>query len=332
MQVVIYGAGAIGGVVGGHLARAGHKVTLVARPSHVAAIREHGLRLVTPEDTHVLKVPAVTSPGDVDFGPGDVVFICTKGQNTEEALQELRLVNKDVPVFCFQNGVRNEEIATQYFPRVYGVKVFVAAAYLTDGEVVSRADPPGWLIIGCYPTGTDELANTVATMLRSAGFFTMVTPDVMPYKWGKLMQNLGNAIGAITNATRDDMKAIADAARGEARQILVQAGIRWVSHKELAREWPESTAEPRSSLPIGPQNSTWQSLARRQGSVEVDSLNGEIVRLAKRLGREAPINESLVRICQEMAASRETPGKYTPVELSSLLGLGGQSHTAPSSL
>lgn len=321
MRVIIYGAGAIGGVVGGHLARVGHNITLIGRPGHVRATQEHGLRLVTPTNTYILPVPAVTTPAHIDFGPDDVVFLCVKGQNTEEALADLRAVVEDVPVFCFQNGVSNEEVATRYFPRVYGVRVFVAAVYLTDGEVIARRDPPGWLIVGRYPAGTDDLSEATASMLRSAGFFTMLTPDVMPYKWGKLMRNLVNAVGAITDATGDDVDIIARAVRQEARDILAQAGIRWISEKELAVEWPDSTIQPRSSLPIKAQNSTWQSLARRQGTVEADFLNGEVVRLAKKLGRQAPVNEGLLRISQEMAVNRETPGKYTPGQLGALLGL-----------
>ena len=67
--------------------------------------------------------------------------------------------------------------------------------------------------------------------------------------------------------------------------------------------------------------STWQSLTRRQGSAETEFLNGEVVRLAKGVGQQAPINEGLLRISQEMATNRETPGKYTPHQLRILLGL-----------
>lgn len=321
MRMVIYGAGAIGGVVGGHLARVGHDVTLIGRPGHVKTIQEHGLRLVTPPTTHILQVPAVTTPGHIDFGPDDVVFLCMKGQDTEDALRDLRAVAEDVPVFCFQNGVRNEEIAARYFPKVYGVKVLVGAVYLTDGEVAARRDPPGWLIVGRYPTGTDDLAETVGAKLRTADFFTMVTPNVMPYKWGKLMRNLSNAIAAITDTMGGDIAVIARAARQEAQDILSQAGIRWVSDEELAQEWPDITSKPRGTLPMRAKNSTWQSLERRLGSVEADYLNGEIVRLAEQSGLQAPVNEGLLRISHEMAANRETPGKYSPAQLSALLGL-----------
>ena len=321
MRVVIYGAGGIGGVVGGHLARVGYDVVLISRPGQVKAINEHGLRLVTPTGTHILQLLAVTSPDQIYFGPDDVVFLCMKGQNTEEALRDLRAVTEDVPIFCLQNGVRNEEIVARYFPRVYGVMVRVGTVYLTDGEVIARRDPPGWFVIGCYPQGTDELAETMATKLRTAGFSVMVTPDIMPYKWGKLMGNLANAIGAITNARGDDVDPITRAAREEFREILTQADIRWVSAEELEQEWSEITMPLRGRLDTEAQSSTWQSLARGQGSVETEFLNGEIVRLAKKLGGQAPINETLLRICQEMAANREPPGKYTPAQLCTLLGL-----------
>ncbi len=322
MRVVIYGAGGIGGVIGGHLASAGYDVVFIGRPGHMNAIRQNGLRLITPTGTKILHLTAVTRPDEVNFGQNDVVFLCVKGQNTEEALTDLRKVTQDVPIFCFQNGIRNDEIASRYFPRVYGVRVQVGATFLNDGEVMCRRDPPGWLVIGCYPTGTDDLVKTVASSLRNAGFLVKTTPDVMPYKWGKLMGNLANASVAITGVRDGDVQPINEAVRQEAREILAQAGIRWVSNEELAEEWPEYNVKPHGVLDDKSGSSTWQSLARQQGTVETDFLNGEIVQRAKRLGTGAPLNEKLLSICKEMASKRETPGKYTPAKLSQLLGLG----------
>lgn len=321
LRIIIYGAGAIGGVVGGHLALAGNDVILVGRPGHIDAIRRDGYRFITPTGTHILRVNAVTAPKEIDFQPNDVVILTMKGQNTEEAMQDLQAVVRDVPVFCLQNGVRNEEIVTQYFPRVYGSFVRVGGEYLKDGEVICRRDPPGWLVMGHYPTGKDILVETVAATLRRAGFYVLVTVDVMPYKWGKLMLNLGNAVGAITNAGFGDTRRINEATRKEAAALVAEAGIRWVSEQQLAVEWQESAEKPRSVLKTEGQSSTWQSLARRQGTVETEFLNGEIVRVAQRLGKQAPLNATLARITQQMAASRELPGKYTPAELEKLLGM-----------
>ncbi|MBI2957870.1 MAG: ketopantoate reductase family protein [Chloroflexi bacterium] len=321
MRVIIFGAGGIGGAVGGHLARVGHDVVLIARPGHVKAINDNGLRLVTPGQTYVLHVPAVEGPEKISFGPDDVVFLCAKGQHTEEAMRQLRAVTADVPVFCFQNGVRNEELVSRQFPRAYGVMVRIAGVYLTDGEVTCRRDPPGWLTMGCYPSGTDSLLETVAGGLRSAGFLVKVSPDVMRYKWGKLVMAVSNAVYSLTNANRRDVDFIIQATQKEMEGLLAKAGIAWISDEDQAKEWPETVMPLRGQLILKVKDSTWQSLARRQGTVESDFLNGEVVRLARRLGTKAPVNKGLVTLSEEMARKRELPGKYTPAELAALLGI-----------
>ena len=321
MRYIIYGAGGIGSIMGGHLARTGHDVVLIGRPGHINAIKENGLKLITPTGTYQLHIPAVTGPEQIDFTQDDVILLCAKGQDTEGAMKDLKAVVDDIPVFCFQNGVRNEGIAAAYFNRVFGVMVRVGAVYITDGEVVARRDPPGWYIIGKYPEGTDELAEHVAEGIREAGYFTRVTADVMPYKWGKLMANLGNAVGAITSVDWESMMPLFRAASEEGAVIAAQAGIRWISQEDVAKDWPEITAPLRGQLQTEAQSSTWQSLARYQGSVETDFLNGEIVRVAERLGLKAPINEKLAEITREMAEKQELPGKYTVSQLTELLGL-----------
>jgi len=321
MRIIIYGAGGIGCVVGGHLARTGHDVVLIGRPGHVDAIRANGLKLVTPTGTHILRVPAVTGPDHVQFTPADVIFLCMKGQNTEAAMRDLKNVAADVPVFCLQNGIRNEEIVATFFPRVYGVMVRIGAVYLTDGEVVARRDPPGWLIMGCYPKGEDDLAGSVAAAVREAGFLSAVVDDVMPYKWGKLMDNLGNAIDGITNGPWRDILPIQRAAQRELKDLLAAAGIDWIPSDEVERRLPRLSAPVKAQINTEAKSSTWQSLARRTGTIETEFLNGEVVRLAQRLGRQSPINEKLWQISAQMSARRELPGKYTPPQLMAMLGI-----------
>ena len=322
-RVIIYGAGAIGGVIGGHLSCVGKEVVLIGRPGHMNAIREHGLRFITPAGTHILQLAAFTAPDQIDFGPDDVVLLCVKSQDTDVALRDLRAVTEDVPVFCIQNGVRNEEIAAQYFPRVYGAAIRVGGAFLTDGEVIGRSDPLGVLFMGRYPTGTDDLVEAVAANLRAAEFLVFVTPNLMPYKYGKLMVNLVNAVGAITDAKDYILSTnpIAHAARQEAAEILAQAGIRWIPMDDWPRDLPEMNIPARGRVDVGTKSSAWQSLASGTGKIETEFFNGEIVRLAKQLGRQAPINEMLLRISEEMAVKRELPGKYTTDELCRLAGM-----------
>src|SRR5271157_1250155 len=130
-RIVIYGAGAVGGVVGGLLALSGTPVLLIGRPGNVDVIREHGLRIVTPSGTRMVRLPAVTTPNQIK--PADVVFLCVKSQDTDGAMRNLHALVNDIPIFCFQNGIRNEEIASKYFPRVYGVAVMGGGVFTQNG-------------------------------------------------------------------------------------------------------------------------------------------------------------------------------------------------------
>ena len=321
MRVIIYGAGAIGGVTGGELALAGFDTIFIGRQHLVDALNKNGLKIISPAGSPVVRVNAVTGPDKITFRPDDVVFLSVKSQDTESALTELKKYVKDIPVFCFQNSVSNEAAALKFYPRVYGVTVRLPAVYLKDGEVIAKRDPPGLFVIGRYPNGTDAVAEEAAKELRKAGFLVKVTPDVMPYKWDKLLANLANSTGALTNARGKEMDFVNLSVLDEARNIMRKAGIRWVTDEEMGKEWPESAAPPRGTIDTEAQSSTWQSLARGTDSVETEYLNGEIVRQAAKLGIKAPLNAKLVELMKEVAASHAAPGKYTPQQLLTMLGL-----------
>lgn len=321
MRFIIYGAGAIGGTLGGYLALGGYDVLLVDLPGPVHAIREHGLRLTTPKAKHVLRLEAVAGTEGIEFDENgkDVVFLCVKSQHTEIVLQELSSAVADVPVFCVQNGVRNEEKAAQYLSRVYGVMIRGAAVCLRDGEVQSTLDPPGVVLIGRFPEGVDDLAETAGMVLQAVGYHVRLVPDVMRYKWGKLIRNLWNPPKAITNTWDAGTRRVAAAARAEAQRVLERAGIDWVDQERLWQEW--GAPQARARMEVKALGSIWQSLARGGGSSEAEYISGEIVRVAEQVGMDAPINRELTRIVMDMAALREPPGRYTAAELSALLGL-----------
>ncbi len=321
MRFIIYGAGGIGCAIGGHLALSGYNVVLIGRSGHVQRINKHGLRFNTPSGTYILNIPAVTNPSEIRFNEDDILFFCMKSQDTERAVGDIVNLVEDLPIFCFQNGVRNEEIVSRYYSRVFGVMVRVGAVYLKAGETIVRRNPPGWFIIGRYPWGIAKEIDYVAEALKTAGFFVRVSKDVMPYKWGKLMGNIGNVVYAITNTMGNEVSDIILSAQNEFKEILAQANIHWISQEAVSRDWPEINAPLKGRLDNPALSSTWQSLIREQGSVETEFLNGEAVLQAAKIGRQAPINEKLLQIGNEMAEQHELPGKYTPAELRDLLGL-----------
>ncbi|MBV8219193.1 MAG: hypothetical protein JO325_12075, partial [Solirubrobacterales bacterium] len=121
MRIVIFGAGAIGGVVGAKLHQSGIDVALIARGAHYEAIRDRGLTLEQPNAiTLRLPIPVADAPDALDWSGDDVVMIATKSQDTTGALGALRAAAPaTTPVVCLQNGVENERAALRLFPNVY---------------------------------------------------------------------------------------------------------------------------------------------------------------------------------------------------------------------
>ncbi|MCC7352361.1 MAG: 2-dehydropantoate 2-reductase [Anaerolineae bacterium] len=320
MRFVVFGAGAIGSAVGGHLARAGEDVLLVTRPTHAAAISARGLRLITSAGTLTVRIAAVSSDDEIQPQSDDVILLAVKSQDTEAAVGDLaRVFPLETPIFCAQNGVGNEEVVARAFRRVYGMMVFVPAIYDTPGIVTTAPSRRAGVIeVGLYPEGSEDLAGAMAAALQRAGYASRVHPAIMQAKWAKLIGNLGNAVGAITDG-KGDTEALTKAVRAEAEEILRRAGISYEPPEKFRGRVSPLMAG--AELPAGTRylGSTWLSLARRTGSVETDWLNGEIVRLARARGLAAPLNEGLCRVANEMARQRELPGKYPAEELYALL-------------
>src|SRR5262245_11743806 len=130
MRFLVYGAGAIGGVVGGRLSQAGHPVTFVARGAHLDALRRGGLRLESPDSLDTLRVDVVASPEEAAIDSGDFVLLTMKTQDVETASRALARCAPDVTVVSLQNGVEAERILARRFRRVVGVSVMCPAAFL----------------------------------------------------------------------------------------------------------------------------------------------------------------------------------------------------------
>ena len=124
MRYIVYGAGAIGGVIGGRLFQHGRDVTFIARGDHGAVLRQRGLTLADPDTTVTLQVPTVEHPSELRLGSDDVVVLAMKTQDTHLALTALAAVApSDVRVACAQNGVENERLALRRTSaRVRGVR------------------------------------------------------------------------------------------------------------------------------------------------------------------------------------------------------------------
>jgi len=322
MRYIIYGVGGVGGAIGGLMHAAGFETVLICRGAQLRAIQEHGLTVRTPEGTVQTGVPAIGHPRELHFAEGDVVVLTMKSQDTEAALRDLDAVGGwDLPIICGQNGVDNERIAARRFERVYGMVIAMPATYLEPGSVIAWGTPAaGVLDTGRYPSGIDPLIQAVAADLTAAGFSSRAEPAIMRLKYTKLLDNLGNAVQALTDVHRSDQRAnqVMAALRDEALACYAAAGIDFMPESEYrALVGPRMrTGEVPGAKRAG--NSTWQSLARGLTSIETDYLNGEIVLLGALHGVPTPCNAAVRRLAQQMAASGARPGSCSINKLAAL--------------
>jgi 2-dehydropantoate 2-reductase len=315
-RFVVFGAGAIGGVIGARLFQHGHSVELVARGSHFDAIRRSGLRIDDPDGHAVLDLPVQRRPGDIQWRPDDIVVLAVKSQDSLPALRELAEVAPgDVPVVCAQNGVDNERQAARFFGAVYGVCVMLPATHLRPGVVQASSLPTtGILDTGRYPRGEDDVAQTVAAAFRSSTFDADAVADIMRWKYTKLLMNLANAVEAASGHDEQAAELIR-LARREGVAALRAAGIEFASREEdQARRGDLLQLRPVGDVPRS-GGSSWQSLARGTGSIETDYLNGEIVLLGRKHGVPTPVNATLQVVARQMARRRLPPGSMPAKEL-----------------
>lgn len=315
MRFVLIGPGAVGGVVGGRMFQFGHDVVLVARGAHREAIAASGLTVEWPEGSVTLPIPVVGAPGELRFGPDDVVIVAVKSQDTAGVVDALATVAEpSTPVVCLQNGVANEAAFLRRFENVHGVTVMAPTWHLEPGVVRAYThDAAAILDVGRWPGGVDDVTEAVAAAFRAAGFESLARPDIRRWKYAKLLLNLTNPIDAL--CPRDgDFDRLAELARAEGADVLVAAGIDHVS----AAEDRARRGDILRIIPIDasarPGASTWQSLARGL-PVEVDYLTGEIVLLSRLHGVPAPVNTMLQRAVHRAVAERTPPGSIPAAEL-----------------
>jgi 2-dehydropantoate 2-reductase len=320
VRFVVYGAGAIGGVVGARLFEHGHEVSLIARGDHYRAIRDGGLRIQDPTGEQALPIPVVDHPSAVRWTPADVALVAVKSQHTPGVLDELAAVAPpELPIVCLQNGVWNEAEALRRFANVYAVPVASPTAHLEPGVVQAYSTPvTGILDIGRYPEGVDDVAITVAAAFAASTFDARAIPDVSRWKWRKLITNLGNAVEAVCGpAGRGGTIGPRAAAEGEA--CLGAAGI----DAATTDEDRSRRGDRLRLLPVAgykrPGGSSWQSLARQAPGIESDYLNGEVVLLGRLHGVPTPVNALLQRLANQLAAAGARPGSITPDEFERLL-------------
>jgi 2-dehydropantoate 2-reductase len=306
-EVVVYGAGAIGSLVGARLHEAGINVRLIGRAAQVDAIRAKGLLVKGQNESRLVQLPATTTLA----GTADIILLTVKSQDVVDACRSIAALHSDATVVTMQNGVRSDQEAADILgrERVVSCVLNISATYLDPGVVEQNTS--GLFQVGApFPESKARVDAVLA--LLSLAIKTEPVADVARSRWTKLMANLNNAIMALTGLP------IGKALRHPGLTRLSIATIReGVKTAQLGGFGLDQSRRARtfrlmSTLPMPlsyrvfsgrlagnfPPDSTYgpstlQSLQRGSSS-ELDYLNGEIVTLGQKIGRPTPYNAGLL--------------------------------------
>ncbi len=334
MRFIIHGAGAVGSLVGGKLAESGCEVVLIGRTAHAETVNRQGLKIRSSKGDRVVKnLHAVTSPHDITPQPGDVILLTVKTIETSHSVQSLREVfPEETPIFCLQNGVRNEEMAARRFLNVYGAMAAMCVTFLAPGVVAHTFG--NTLSVGNYPLGRQELCLQVAERLGNAGFRATTHESIMAVKWSKLILNLNNAtyaiidkhlqLGMVTPAISRFMADVEE----EGLHVLSVAGIsledadnpidfnqRLADLRGVTEDAEKRHDAEQIPMELRTYPSTWMDLKQKRGDTEAGYFNGEIILLGEKHGVPTPYNATLLNIVETMGMEGADPGLYTMEEL-----------------
>lgn len=284
LTVAVMGAGAVGCYFGGMLARAGHRVTLIARSAHVQAIEQTGLRMETKTFDESVRLSASTSASAVQGA--DLVLFCVKSTDTETAgAQMLPHLSPSALVLTLQNGVDNAERLRTVLPNhtVAAAVVYVATEMPGPGHVKHHGR--GDLVI-------EPSAARIAPALIAAQVPTVVSDNVRGALWLKLILNCAyNAVSAITQLPYGKTvvgEGVQDLMRDVVAECLAVAKAEGV---QVAGDVDAAVRMIFDTMP-GQYSSTAQDLARGKKS-EIDYLNGLVVRRGAAWGIATPANRAL---------------------------------------
>ncbi len=320
MRILIVGAGALGGLVGAVLTRAGADVTLLEEnAARARLLNEAGLLISQAgQEEFCVRVRVVTSVQELE--PFDLVFIAVKTYQTEAAVLEvLPAVGPGTRFLSMQNGIGNAEAIAQLIgpERVLCGITYHSIQHAGPGRLQYRAGIKP-IQIAPFMGAITPAIEAIGDLFRRAGLETTVVPNIDHTVWQKLLHNaVINPTSAVTGLTcremlgdEDLMAFMRDLCR-EIVAVMRARGIPIVDEEDPFRPLIGSLKALGKNRP-----SMWQDLSRGM-KTEVDALNGAVVAEARRLGLAAPHNEALVHFIH----SRERQKFLNKQEIAKRLGL-----------
>jgi 2-dehydropantoate 2-reductase len=305
MRIAVMGTGGVGGYFGARLALGGSEVTFIARGHHLAAMREHGLRIESEAgNLHVGDVTATDDPASIEAV--DLVMIGVKLWDTETAAEQIKpLIERGAAAVSFQNGVEKDAVLRGVLGEaaVLGGVSYIAAAIKEPG-VIAQTGSMHRLIFGEFDGSRSPRAEAFLAACTKAGINAELSSDIRLAIWEKFAFLVAHA-GA-TSACRLPIGAVRD--NPQSRSFLADL-IREAAAVGRAQgvALPETYAEERlafiDSLPAQMKSSMLNDL-ERGNPLEVPWLSGSVVALGKAAGVATPCHRAVADILAPHAAGR----------------------------
>lgn len=324
---MVLGAGSVGCFIGGAWAAAGLDVSFIGRERVAADVAEHGITLTDFDGWHTHLPPGTVrfSTKPAALAKADIVLLTAKSTGTLAAAKQIAAHARRKPtVINFQNGVSNAEMLKDALPKRRVLQGMIPYNVVRIGP--GRWHRATW---GDLTAERDEVTEALAARIGDRPGRLVLSDDMTGVAWGKLLFNLNNAINALSGMTileelsHRDFRRVMAAAIVEALELLDAAGIEPAKVGQVPpRLLPHAIAAP--DLIFRHLFLRIQKIdPRARGSMaddfdagrptEIDYLNGEVVKLAEKLGRDAPVNQTIVELVKQREAGVEH--LWTPRQL-----------------
>jgi len=301
LKLAVVTAGAVGAYFGGRLAQAGVEVRFLARGAHLAALKEQGLRVQSSSGDFSLKPSDyfVTQDAAEVVRGADLVFFAVKSFDTEASARALLPgLDAKTVVISLQNGVENEAILSTILgpERVAAGSAYIEATLDGPGAIKHRS-------LGRLATAIHTEAGQPVPLLdelkarsEAAGFSLTLAEDGLTLKWSKLVF-ISAFSGWTTAARRASDGIMAEPELREAyRATLLETAT--IAQAAGAKIDPAEVAKQNFAFSEKLQGMSSSMLYDfEQGkSIEVDALNGAVVRKGRELGLPTPYNQALLAL------------------------------------
>lgn len=315
MKIGIFGAGSIGCFVGGMLAADGHDVVMLGRASMAGRLKS-GMTLTRYDGLQkTVDAKEFTFTRQIsDLAGCEAILVCVKGMDTQKAADDLAKVMAGRSlIVSLQNGVSNPEALRNLLPDhdVLAGMVAFNVAQIGDNRFHQGIE-------GEIALEDGKGALSLAAALNKAGVAAMVHRNIEAIQWGKLLLNLNNAVNALSGLplksqlSQSRYRTLFADCMSEALDVLKAAGIRPAKVAKLPPalipyvlrlpDWLFTrVAASMLKMDDNARSSMAEDLEKGR-SPEIDFLNGEIVRLGKKLGVPTPVNDRVIAQVKERFA------------------------------